>query len=213
MRKLFLGILFLTFPFIGFSQYKWDFGIQGGASNYLGEIGGKGDTRKGFISDMKLSQTHGNAGCFGRYKFTPLLSAKAGLNWIRISGADNTSTNPGRVGRNLSFRNDLIELELTAQAFFYEISDLGHTYQYSNDFKMYAFGGVSGFYNNPKANYEGNWVALRPLQTEGKKYKAIDVAIPLGIGFLFTVNRRHRIGWEFNWRTTFTDYLDDVSTV
>lgn len=213
MRKLLLGILFLIFPFLGFAQYKWDFGFQGGGSNYLGEMGGKADTSKSFLMDMKLSQTHANAGGFARYKFTPLLSARVAFNWIRISGADNKSTNPGRVGRNLSFRNDLMELELTGQVFFYEISDLGHTYQYNNDFKMYAFGGVSGFYNHPKAMYDGNWVALRPLQTEGKKYKAIDIAIPLGIGFLFTVNRRHRIGWEFNWRTTFTDYIDDVSKV
>lgn len=214
MRKvLFFIIISCTLPVIGFSQYNWDFGAHVGASNYLGEMGGKAGTRRNFISDIKLSKTQFAVGGFARYKFTPLISAKVGLNWNRISGADKASTNPGRVGRNLSFRNDLIDLELQAQVFFYEIPDLGHTYRYRNDFKMYAFAGVAGVYNNPKTLYNGKWVALRPLQTEGKKYKPVALAIPLGIGLLFTLNKRHRIGWEFNWRTTFTDYLDDVSTV
>lgn len=214
MRRIFLLFLFaFILPNVVFSQYNWDFGVHVGGSNYLGEMGGKAGTRKNFISDIKLSKTQFAVGGFARYKFTPLLSAKLGLNWNRIAGADKLSTNPGRVGRNLSFRNDLIELELQAQVFFYEIPDLGHTYRYRNDFKMYAFAGVAGFYNNPKAEYNGKYVALRPLQTEGRKYKPVSMAIPLGIGLLFTLNKRHRIGWEFNWRTTFTDYLDDVSTV
>lgn len=214
MRRIFLLFLFaFILPNVVFSQYNWDFGVHVGGSNYLGEMGGKAGTRRNFISDIKLSKTQFAVGGFARYKFTPLLSAKLGLNWNRIAGADRLSTNPGRVGRNLSFRNDLIELELQAQVFFYEIPDLGHTYRYRNDFKMYAFAGVAGFYNNPKTEYNGKYVALRPLQTEGRKYKPVSMAIPLGIGLLFTLNKRHRIGWEFNWRTTFTDYLDDVSTV
>ncbi len=213
MRKIILALAIFTTPLIGVAQYNWDIGIQAGASNYLGEIGGKFDTRKDFVRDIKLNKTQFTAGGFARYKFTSLLSAQLGLNWVRIQGADNASTNPARVGRNLSFRDDILELALTAQVFFYEMPDLGHTYRYKNDFKMYAFGGVGGFYYNPKAyTKEGDWVALRPLKTEGKSYGPVNVCIPLGLGFLFTVNKRHRIGWEFNWRTTFTDYLDDVSS-
>lgn len=213
MRRV-LFILLLSFaPFLGYSQYLWDFGVHAGASNYLGEMGGKADTRKDFIADLKLSKTQFVVGGFARYKFTPIVSAKLGLNWARIAGADYLSTNPGRAGRNLSFRNDIIELELTGQFFFVDVPDLGHTYRYRNDFRMYAFVGIAGFYHNPKTYYDGSWVALRPLQTEGKKYSIIGASIPLGLGLYFTVDKKHRIGWEFDWRTTFTDYLDDVSTV
>ncbi|MCE3280645.1 MAG: hypothetical protein K0S44_2836, partial [Bacteroidetes bacterium] len=184
-----------------------------GAANYLGEMGGKEKTRRNFISDMKLSKTQMTAGAFARYKFTPLISAKLAANWVRIEGEDNKSTNRGRKGRNLSFQNNIFELELTGQVFFYEIPDLGHTYRYRNDFKMYAFAGVAAFYHSPRANYNGEWVDLQPLQTEGVNYNKLNVAIPLGIGLFFTIDKKHRIGWEFNWRTTFTDYLDDVSTV
>ncbi|HRF81550.1 MAG TPA: hypothetical protein PL070_15850, partial [Flavobacteriales bacterium] len=40
----------------------------------------------------------------------------------------------------------------------------------------------------------------------------IGVSVPVGIGFHFTQRRRHRFGMDLGWRTTFTDYLDDVST-
>jgi hypothetical protein len=213
MRKLLFLITILTLPVLSKAQYLWDFGVQAGASNYLGEMGGKDKTRRNFVSDMKLSKTQMTAGGFARYKFTPLISAKLAANWVRIEGEDNKSTNRGRVGRNLSFQNNIFELELTGQVFFYEIPDLGHTYRYRNDFKMYAFAGVTAFYHNPRANYNGEWVNLQPLETEGVHYSRVNVAIPLGIGLFFTVEKRHRIGWEFNWRTTFTDYLDDVSTV
>lgn len=213
MRKLILIISVLAMPVLAHAQYLWDYGVQAGASNYLGEMGGKAKTRRNFVSDMKLSKTQMTAGAFVRYKFSPLISAKLAGNWVRIEGADNKSTNRGRVGRNLSFQNNIFELELTGQVFFYEVPDLGHTYRYRNDFKMYAFAGVSGFYHSPRAHYNGTWVPLQPLQTEGVHYSRINVAIPLGIGLFFTIEKRHRIGWEFNWRTTFTDYLDDVSTV
>jgi hypothetical protein len=213
MRKRLLTLLILSLPALGFSQYLWDVGGHLGASNYLGEMGGKDETRKDFISDIKLAKTQFTLGAFGRYKFTPLISAKIAGNWVRIEGADYLSTNRGRRGRNLSFQNDIFELALTAQVYFYEVPDLGRTYRYRNDFKMYAFAGIAGFYHNPKTYYNGEVIPLRPLQTEGKSYSAFGAAVPLGLGLYFTLEKKHRIGWEIDWRTTFTDYLDDVSTV
>ena len=188
MRKLVVIVLIsIGTSTIGVSQYLWDVGFHLGASNYLGEMGGKAHSRRNFVRDMKISKTQFALGGFARYKFGPLVSAKLGLNWVRIGGADNASTNPGRVGRNLSFRNDIIELELTGQIFFIEVPDVGHTYQYRNDIKMYAFFGVGAFCHNPKTYYNGRWVALRPLQTEGVKYKSVVASVPLGIGLYFTL--------------------------
>ncbi|MBI4947521.1 MAG: hypothetical protein HY840_14100 [Bacteroidetes bacterium] len=220
MKKIILIPGLFLFAFSAFSQYKWEYGTMSGAANYLGEIGGKEKTRRNFILDMKLSQTRFAVGGFTRYKLNRDVYIRGSLSWIRISGADNLSTNPGRVGRNLSFRNDLYEASLVGQYIFYDVADLGRTYRYRNDFKAYAFTGVTGFYTNPKAQYEGSWVALAPLHTEGqgiisdapKPYGKYQVGIPAGAGFFFTFNKKYRIGWEFNWRTTFTDYLDDVST-
>lgn len=205
----------------GICQYKWDFGAHLGAANYLGEMGGKEKTRRDFILDLKLSQTRSAVGGFARRKLNPDIYVRGAVGWYRISGKDALSTNPGRRGRNLSFRNDIYEVNVTGQYIFYDIADLGRTYRYRNDFKAYLFTGFAGFYHNPKAEYNGSWVALQPLRTEGqgliagapKPYSKFLFSIPAGAGFFFTVNKIYRVGWEFNWRTTFTDYLDDVSTV
>lgn len=221
MRKVLL-LTCLLFPASWvFSQYKLDAGVQLGAANYLGEIGGKEKTRRNFIMDLKLSSTRSAVGGFVRYKIHKDILVRGSVGWYRISGADKFSTNPGRMGRNLSFRNDIFELSATGQYIFYDIADLGRTYRYSNDFKAYVFTGLAGAYHNPKAEYNGGWVALQPLYTEGqgivtdapKPYSRFIFSVPAGAGFFFTIKKKYRIGWEFNWRTTFSDYLDDVSAV
>lgn len=220
MKKLIFALACLFISAAAFAQYRLDYGIQLGAANYLGEIGGKEKTRRNFIMDLKLSSTRSAVGGFARLKVHKDILVRGSLGWYRISGADRFSTNPARVGRNLSFRNDIFELSVTGQYIFYDIADLGRTYRYSNDFKAYVFTGFGGAYHSPKAEYNGSWTPLQPLHTEGQKntevnrpYSRFIFVVPAGAGFFFTIKKKYRIGWEFNWRTTFSDYLDDVSTV
>ncbi|MFH1004173.1 MAG: DUF6089 family protein [Bacteroidota bacterium] len=220
MKKILFAFCFSILTSSIFSQYKWDIGANIGAANYLGEIGGKEKNARGFIADIKFSQTRPSLGGFVRYKIRRNIYFRGNLAWNRISGADNLSTNPGRMGRNLSFRNDILEASIIGQYTFFNITDLGRTYRYQNDIRVYVFTGVTGFYHNPEAKYKGSWEKLQPLHTEGqgiiegvKEYKLFQFAIPMGAGLFFTIGKRYRIGWEFNYRTTFTDYLDDVSTV
>ena len=212
MHRLLLLFTFLTIHFLSFSQYSWDYGAGLGASNYLGEMGGNAGSAKGFLSDLKLSQTRFSGNAFLRYKIFQWLAVKGSVSYVRIAGADSLSANYGRIGRNLSFRNDIIEAALNAQLFFFDIPDLGGSYRYRNDFRAYMFAGVAEYYSDPKANYNGQWIALRPLKTEGVPYSATGFTFPVGIGFFFTLEKKLRLGWELSWRKTFSDYLDDVST-
>lgn len=213
MRKSVRLLIALTFlPFMAGAQYLWDFGGGVGAANYLGEMGGQELTRRDFVVDMKLSQTRSTEYVFARYRFNQYFAAKATLAHLTIKGADSLSTNPGRVGRNLSFRNNMFELNAQAQFFFYEVNDLGHTYRYNNNFRAYVGGGIGGVYHNPKALYQDEWVKLRPLMTEGKKYTKVTAVLPVSAGFYFTIKKQHRVGWDITWRTSFSDYLDDAST-
>jgi hypothetical protein len=211
MKKVILSLFFVFTISSAFSQWLWDYGFAAGVSNYLGDIGGKEKARRDFIADIKMAKTRWNVGAFVRYKFRPSVSFKLAFDYLRIEGDDKLSTNPGRVYRNLNFRNDMFDLALTTEVFFYTNNDLGNTYRYKNGFRAYVFAGIGGYYSNPKAKYNGEYVKLRPLQTEGVAYKPIGVNIPVGVGFYFTVNKKHRLGYELNWRTTFTDYLDDIS--
>jgi hypothetical protein len=109
-------------------------------------------------------------------------------------------------------RNDVFELATVGEYYFFNQPDVGRTGRYLLDFKAYFYGGVALFYNNPKAKYQGEWVALQPLKTEGQTdpYSKIQVALPVGFGMFYTFSRLHRFGWSIGWRYTFTDYIDDI---
>ena len=62
---------------------------------------------------------------------------------------------------------------------------------------------------------------LKPLYTEGqrinnanaKSYRRLQLALPIGVGLKYNISPRMAIAAEWAPRKTFTDYLDDVSTV
>ncbi|MEO8066892.1 MAG: DUF6089 family protein [Flavobacteriales bacterium] len=215
MRKLYVLIVALLLTGTAKAQYAWDIGFHVGAANYLGEMGGKENPRRDFIWDLKLSQTRWAFGVFARRKINRFISINAGLMYLRIQGADDLSIYRPRRFRNLNFRNDMFELYVRPEFTIYADNDIGGRGRYRTDFRLFAYVGAAVFYHNPKGQLygEGSWVALRPLDTELAGYSQVGFAIPAGMGFHFTFKRRHRIGWDFGWRTTFTDYLDDVSTV
>ncbi len=195
--------------------YNWEFGIGSGVSNYLGEIGGREKSARPFLWDLKLAKTRWNEQIYARYKFDPLFAVKFAFNYLRIEGDDKLTINEGRKYRNLSFRNDIYDLETTVQWLFYSSNKPLGVYSRSNVFfTAYLFGGVGGFYHNPKTLYQGSYIALQPIKTEGVEYSKFGYCLPFGAGFYVTINKRrrsHRIGLEVNWRYTNTDYLDDIS--
>jgi len=86
----------------------------------------------------------------------------------------------------------------------------------------YVFGGVAVFRFDPQAQLDQEWVRLQPLGTEGQyldeagtpePYRLTQMSIPFGGGIEVRVSRYVGVQWEVGYRTTFTDYLDDVSTV
>lgn len=197
------------------AQYAWNVGLHLGGANYLGEMGGKEQPRRDFIWDLKMNQTRWCFGGFARRKINRMISINGGLLYFRIQGADAWSENPARVGRNLNFRNDMLEAYLRGEFTIFQDNDLGGRGKYRKDFRLFGYAGIAGYYHKPKGqiNRQGDFFALQDFDTELAGYGNIGMAIPVGVGFHFTFKRRHRIGWDFGWRTTFTDYLDDASTI
>lgn len=209
-------VLIVTVFFISdlaYGQYRWEFGAKAGVANYLGDIGGYEKTRRDGPVDMRFEQTNWTLGAYSRYKLGRLLSIQAEFNAARIRGSDHLSANPARNARNLSFRNLIMELGVRPEFTIFQDNDVGGRGYYNPDFRLYAFVGIAAIYHNPQGSFDGsNWEDLRPLKTEGQDlpYSQFSLAIPKGIGLYFTHKKKHRFGWEFGWRTTFTDYLDDV---
>ena len=193
-------------------RYNLGFGVRGGVANYLGDIGG-GDIARPFVFNLELKDTRWSTGAFVRYRFHPLFGYQGGFTYARVQGADADSENPARQGRNLSFKNDVLCIDNKLE--FYPpqltMSDVGRRGRYRTDFKTYLFVGVGAIYHSPKALYNGEFVKLRPLKTEGVSYSPFSLSIPIGSGFYFTYRKQHRFGFELSWNYTFTDYIDDVS--
>ena len=81
------------------------------------------------------------------------------------------------------------------------------------ELSMYGFIGIGGFYFNPKGEYDGKWIELQPLKTENVNYNRLQLVVPVGIGIKYGIDRRWSVGFQYGLRKTFTDYVDDVSTV
>ena len=88
-------------------------------------------------------------------------------------------------------------------------------------FSPYVFAGVSVFNHNPRAFYNGQWIDLQPLGTEGQgttafperdPYGLTQVGVPMGGGVRIALTEKWTLGAEVKFTKTFTDYLDDVST-
>ena len=208
------------------NRVKKEYVIGLGAANFLGELGGANQIGTNFVRDLEFSTTRPSFALGYRYKFSPRFAAKGGFYYQLVSGNDKLTKEPFRNNRNLSFRSHIFELSVQCE-FYITREQTGHRYKIKNakgmksyDFQAYLFVGIGGFYFNPQAKYRGSWVNLRPLSTEGegmaggpKKYSPFSVCIPYGIGVKKAINRDWSIGLECGIRKTFTDYIDDVSTV
>lgn len=215
MKKL---IILLFFVAAGLSsnaqQYNLGYGIRAGVANFLGDIG-NGDAARGFVFNMNLKDTRWSTGAFIRYRFHPLLALQGSFTYARIQGMDSDSENRARRGRNLNFKNDMFDIAAKLEYYpqFLSVSDVGFRGRYRTDFQTYFFAGLGMVIHSPKGQLGGTGpkVKLRPLMTEGEKYSPVVFQTPFGGGFFFTHKRKHRIGFEYSWSWTFTDYLDDIS--
>ncbi len=153
-------------------------------------------------------------GGFYRYNFNPHWAIKTGLNLGYIASYDKFSgAGTFRESRNLSFHSPLAELSMVVEYNFMKYVAGSRKYK----FTPYVFGGIAGFYFNPKTSYLKQDYNLRDYVTEQSQadgmYSPVGLAIPLGIGVKYSLGRKKlwNLGFEFGWRMTFTDDIDDVS--
>ena len=135
------------------------------------------------------------------------VSIRGEVTWYQLSGSDSKADND-RIQRNLSFRSNNYEINVSG---IYSLTPQGKRFYQRPGANIYLFGGIGVTYINPKALYQGEWVALQPLMTEGKSYSSFQPVIPFGVGIRIKRGPFFNICIEGGYRKTFTDYLDDVS--
>jgi hypothetical protein len=172
--------------------------VGSGTANYKGEM----------VNPGELGILKPNLALGAEYYFAPRLSARAELTWFMLSG-DDSKADDDRKERNLSFRSHNLEFCVLGA---FNLSPMGARFYQRSRLNFHVFAGIGVLRFNPKAKYQGEWVALQPLETEGVSYARIQPVVPLGLGARIKINPFFNVLIEGGYRITFTDYLDDVST-
>lgn len=199
-------------------------GMSLNAMNYVGDL----DPNSNMISPA-LKLTKLNIGIDYVYRYGPHTSLRAAFSYGRIAGDDNKSAGEsifedvGRYERNLSFRNDIKELK---GDIVYDFFANRRGLQRRVDYTPYVFIGVAFYHHAPKTKYNGKWIDLQSIGTEGQNvedqsqffevgetYSKFRIAVPLGLGFRFKLSKLWDLAFEIGWRYTGFDYLDDVGGV
>ncbi|HMQ48761.1 MAG TPA: DUF6089 family protein [Saprospiraceae bacterium] len=183
-------------------QYT-EIGLSAGASFYSGDLSPS-------EFGLYLNEVHPAFGAFARFNLNKTLALRLGFNLAKVSGDDTHSLN---YNRGLAFRSNITELSLLAEINLFHIGN----YE-SKGITPYVFLGAGFFHFNPEAPFDGDYVALQPLGTEGQgipaygePYQLTQVAFPFGAGLKFQLNETMSINVELGGRKLLTDYLDDVS--
>jgi hypothetical protein len=171
-----------------------------GTSTYFGELKNPGD----YID----ARPNLNVGI--QYFVLNRISIRTELTWFQLSGDDGDADRKGRVTRNLSFVSNNYEVSASSAL---HLFPLGSRYYQRPQFNVYGFAGIGLLYFNPTAKLDDKRYALAPLQTEGVKYSRTQFVIPYGLGIKMKAGPFFNFAIEGGYRLTFTDYLDDVSTV
>jgi hypothetical protein len=194
-------------------KYRYtSLGFNINAMNYVGDL----DPSPGIFSPG-VKYTRQNLGICILHKITPRLSLRGNISYGKIEASDagNASYSDKdiyRKVRNLSFRNNIWELKADVV---WDLFRFWGKYMKRSDYVPYLFTGLVFFHHNPQARtpqeFGGKWIDLQPLHLEGKSYSLNQIAIPVGMGFRYKINKNFDFAFEMGARFTFTDYLDDVS--
>jgi len=204
------------------TPFKFEIGAGINVMNCITDIGGANGDVTYYINEMRLKNFRPGASIYAGATFHNFIGARIEGNWGQVQSADEdivpkNFNSQSRKLRNLSFRSNISEFSLLLELhpvllFNPEASWL---------LEPYINGGVGWFSFNPQTQYQGKWVDLKPLHTEGEgfpeypavsNYNLSQSNIPVGIGVRYNVSSRVNIRLEYLHRILFTDYLDDVSS-
>ncbi len=181
---------------------KISIGAGLGLANYFGDL----MENNRFFSQPSFSFT-----ASGYYAINKQfdLSLNAGIQ--QVTAADSKNTGSQFKDRNLSFKSSITDVTVALNWYLLSIKKHG--------FSPYISAGIGAMFFNPTAEGTSGKQNLRELGTEGQglagfpsMYSKSTIAIPLGIGLKIAAGKKVSVLFDFTYRFTGTDYLDDVSS-
>ena len=198
MLRIFSTIL-ITLFFVNAHAQEWEFGIQGGASGYMGDLN----------PENPFAFNDWSAGASVKYNLNHTWGIRGNFAYANTYARDIHSPHPQRRERNLSFYGAIKEAALLVDFNFFKWLPQRGRIVYT----PYIFAGIGGIQFDPMwyhPDTPGTPIHLRDYQTEDSLYNNTTVTIPFGAGFKYNLRGSWSIGIELGYRLAFTDYLDDV---
>jgi hypothetical protein len=197
MKLLPITILFILLnPFDAKSQH-FEIGAMMGVSNYWGDL----------APYPVLTETHPAFGGFARVNMSSSFAFTFNLIRATISGDDNNFED--QKIRNLNFTSPLTEfssiVEFNFMKFGVDVNEKRQT--------PYVYIGLSLTQYDPSATYGNVTTQLRNVRTEEVQYGLFAVTVPMGFGYKWQFDNHIALNWNIGFRRSYSDYLDDVSTV
>jgi hypothetical protein len=188
-----------------------------GSSNYVGDL-----VPVGGLFSVAAQTMRWNLGLQYTRHLSRHFSGNIQVSYIRIAGDDNyfspTGVFEGNYLRNLHFRNDVKELSVSAV---YEPMGNAENLSKRPLLSPYLYLGVAGFAHNPVTRKDPSlvvgtpslqaWQDLQPEDIEGALYSLVNISVPFGFGFRYKIGAQVDLGFDFGYRVSLSDYLDDVS--
>ena len=216
-------LVFAVMPSQFLSAQKSAVGISVGPTLFFGDLGGANAIGRPLFFDLERSLIKPVGSLLYPYQLNSRFGFEVMGSYTSIAGDDKLlqprsvfSPEWYRWYRNLSFHTNLWDVQVHGEYYLlrYKPGSL------KDRWGPYIMLGVGMFHFNPKTEYNGTTIELKPLHTEGEGFPGSDVknyslyqpCIPAGVGILYNVTSDLSIGFEYNDISTFTDYIDDVST-
>lgn len=194
---VFLYLFFFMAVVPAFSQNS-EVGLVFGGTTYRGDIVTKAAA---FLPQMRPM-----GGIFYRYHLTNRWALRGLFSVAQVYANEKkyaiASPDNFREKRGVSFTTTFAEL-----AFLPELRVASTT-----NLDFYAFGGLSGFYFNPRVDYnEPNPIIGDKNLDKGANYARFSWTIPMGGGVRWFIKDQTSIGLELSGRKAGTDYIDGLS--
>ncbi len=204
------------------SPIYYEVGAGAGLLNCITDVGGANGKVKYYLNEIRAKNFKPAASIYAGIFYHNFLGARLQGSFGQIRAGDydiigNSIYAEYKRNRNLSFKSNIKEVAL--------LFDFRPLVLFNLEPKKwvpepYLIAGFAWFSFNPQTQYNGRWVDLKPLHTEGEgfpeypavsEYNLSQFNIPLGVGLRYKLSSRYNISLEYIHRKLFTDYLDDAS--
>jgi hypothetical protein len=195
-------LVFLSFLVRSQSQ-KLQIGSLIGHCQFYGDIES--------TDQINLGSNRTAYGAYLSYEFMNGMHVKTEYQKQKLFAQDDLT----KTKRNLHFRANIDEISLNVQ--FLPLQWINKTKR--SKIQPFITAGLACMLFDPQAQYNGNWIRLHPLSTEGQglpgsnvpEYELLTFSKLLGLGIKTTIGKNIVLQLSAVSRYTNTDYLDDVS--